>query len=82
MWLPLRRFQMARVNTSNQANRVTTTTTASWQCECLAWAKNREPFEVRGIRHRHLLFFQELSAAYKLKFQYSMGESAMTFEPN
>jgi len=72
---------MARVDQSARPDRITTTDTASWQSECMVWAKNGEIFEVHGVRHQHLPFFQELSAAYKLKFRFSMADSCITFLP-
>ena len=72
---------MARADKIIRAEKITTTDTASWQSECLEWAKNRQAFEVHGVRQAHLTFCQELSAAYNLKYRYSMADSSITFLP-
>ena len=49
----------------------TDTKAEDWQRACMEWAKVNESFQVRNVSVRHLVFLNELCAAYKYKYQAS-----------
>jgi hypothetical protein len=62
-------------------DRATTTESTHWQTECSAWARAREPFELRSVAPSHLSFCRELSLAYKLKVLCSPPDNRIQFMP-
>jgi len=56
------------------------TKTAGWQKRCWDWVKAGERFELHGVETPHLLFCNELCAAYKYKHEFS-HPSVLAFFP-
>jgi hypothetical protein len=57
------------------------TKTTGWQKNCLDWAKAKQPFVIYGIEKTHMLFCQELCAAYKFKCRFFCKGSVAVFAP-
>ena len=57
----------------------TTTKTPGWQKQCWDWAKAKEPFELRDAAKEHLVFCDELCAAYGGQYQFSPITAVATF---
>lgn len=57
----------------------TSTKTTGWQRQCWEWAKVKEPFELRDVAKEHLLFCDELCAAYQGSYRLSNVVPVATF---
>lgn len=59
--------------------RMTTTKDKGWQKLCWKWAEEGAAFQVADVIPRHIIFLQELCAAYKCKHKLVGRKIQLTF---
>lgn len=58
---------------------IVTTQGKGWQKRCWELAQTGTDFQLLAVKNAHIIFIQELCAAYKCKYKYVAGDLIMTF---